>query len=284
MRHKEARKEAEIVSEAIPIISSFESKVEISYKVENGIIDLASDTTVWEAKAYCPASLTEITRVAAQAANYNLFAGRRRIGLILPSVQWEKFDLILFLRAYLNCVVLETDVRRITASIPQWPSWHAPADDPDVHKQLKEWTGVGSLPGLGALSSKLTRKQLQVRDKYTEPLRFLLENRFDVACTAEFVRMCLAIDTEEVEKLVKKNRTSVDRPPHKVAGFIARALWDIQIEWVEDRQRNRIKGKRTLRPLPNFLPSSQWIADNLSSTEHLFCHLTGQKATHFRGE
>jgi hypothetical protein len=71
--------------------------------------------------------------------------------------------------------------------------------------------------------------------------------------------MCLETDVGEVRTLLKRNRKSLDRPPHKVAGYILFAIWEIRCEWVEDRERKQVKGAWQLCPYPNFLPCSRWI-------------------------
>ncbi len=268
------KREEEIIRDALPMISALETEVETEYQVLNGRIDIISASTVWEAKAYRPHTMATITRVAAQSTNYNLFAGRDRIGLVFPSVQWDTIGKSLFLRVYPNCVVLETELRRITACIPQWHNWCTCVDEATVKEDLRGWCGPSTLPPALEGKRSIALKQTKTRDKYEKPLRFLVEHGLDVASTGEFVGMCLDIDGAEVETLVRRNRNSLDRPPHKVAGFILRAIWGIRCEWVEDRQRNRVRGERSLRRHPNFAPCSDWVVDHLTDPDRLISRLS----------
>lgn len=95
--------------------------------------------------------------------------------------------------------------------------------------------------------------------RFAPALKFMVENRFDVGCTERFFEMCLAIDAKEIERLLKKNRKSMDRPPHKVAGYILFAIWGIRREWVEDLSKSGRNGKKNLKPHARFLPCSRWI-------------------------
>ena len=95
--------------------------------------------------------------------------------------------------------------------------------------------------------------------RFAPALQLMVDNRFDVSCTERFVEMCLETDVGEVRTLLKRNRKSLDRPPHKVAGYILFAIWEIRCEWVEDRERKQVKGAWQLCPYPNFLPCSRWI-------------------------
>jgi hypothetical protein len=95
--------------------------------------------------------------------------------------------------------------------------------------------------------------------RFAPALEFMVENRFDVSCTGKFVEICLGIGEEEIRTLLKRNRKSLGRPPHKVAGYILFAIWEIRCEWVEDRERKKVKGVWQLCPYPNFLPCSRWI-------------------------